>query len=175
MLLGLFSSACAARITAWDTAPPKVTTGQTQFADPFAYCAAVGTADAPDERYFGPPVPETIVQDLRQRAEIADVAPADWIAAGTVWRCMDGEVWACFVGANLPCSEKAATSTTPHPEMEPFCNENPNADAIPEAITGRATIYEWRCLDGTPHVVGQQFTVDSRGSLLDIWYELARQ
>jgi hypothetical protein len=28
------------------------------FTDPFAYCAALGTIDAPDSRYTGPKVPE---------------------------------------------------------------------------------------------------------------------
>ena len=143
------------------------------YADPFAYCAAVGTIDTPDEPYVGVAAPEAIIKDLREKAGIADDAPNDWVAAGTVWRCMDGDVWACFVGANLPCSEKADTSSTPRPEMEEFCEANPNADTIPAAVTGRATVYEWRCMDGTPQVVKQVLTPDAQGFPSEFWYQLS--
>jgi len=170
-LLVLVLSSCTAQ-TATGTAGSPVATEQTQFSDPFAYCAAIGTIDAPDERYVGSATPEEIIKELRTKAGIADDAPADWVAAGTVWRCMDGKVWACFVGANLPCSEKADTSRTPSPAMEDFCKENQNADGIPAAVTGRATVYEWRCSAGTPEIVKQLVTPDAQGFLADFWYEL---
>ena len=175
VLLALTSSACEARTASPQPAAPTATAQQSQFADPFAYCAAVGTIDAPDERYAGATVPEPLLVDLREKAGIADDAPADWVEAGTVWRCMDGAVWACFAGANLPCSEKADTSTTPWPEMEEFCQEDPNADVIPAAVTGRATVYEWRCLEGTPQVIRQCFEPDAQGFISDFWYELESQ
>jgi hypothetical protein len=152
---------------------PTPTGPAATYTDPFVYCAAVGTIDAPDERYVGPVAPEGVIEGLRKKAGIAEDAPDDWVAAGTVWRCMDGKVWACFVGANLPCSEKADTSSTPRPEMEEFCSANPNADTIPAAVTGRATIYEWRCVDGTPQIVRQVFTPDAQGFLSDFWYQLS--
>jgi hypothetical protein len=41
------------------TASPAPGSGpQARFSDPFAYCAAVGTIDAPDARYTGPRVPD---------------------------------------------------------------------------------------------------------------------
>jgi hypothetical protein len=175
VLLALLLSACGSQIAPTKSVVPTATTEQAQFSDPFAYCAAVGTIDASDERYVGPAVPESVTQDLRKKAGIGDDAPADWVAAGTVWRCMDGRVWACFVGANLPCSEKADTSSTPQPEMEDFCRANTNADSIPLAVTGRATIYEWRCVDGAPQVVRQLLTPDAQGFLSDFWYELSPQ
>jgi hypothetical protein len=152
---------------------PMPTVPAPTFTDPFNYCAAVGTIDAPDERYAGLAVPEAIIEGLREKAEIGDEAPAGWVAALTVWRCMDGEVWACFVGANLPCSEKADTSSTPQPEMEDFCNANPNTEVIPAAVTGRATVYEWRCVDTAPQVVTQLLEPDALGFLSDFWYELS--
>lgn len=167
-LLATLLSACTAKTS------PTATPEQTQFSDPFAYCTAVGDVDAPDARYTGPAVPDQIVKDLRKKAEIADDAPAEWVNAGTVWRCMDGRVWACFVGANLPCSEKADVSATPQPELNDFCKANPQADVIPEAVTGRATVYEWRCADGAPQTVKQFLTPDARGFLSNFWYEMAQ-
>jgi hypothetical protein len=163
-LAAFFLSACGA---------PQTPTTPTD--DPFAYCASVGTIDAPDARYAGPKVPEVIVKGLRKEAGIGDEPPEDWIVAGTVWRCMDGNVWACFVGANLPCSEKADTSRTPTSEMEDFCKDNPTSDVIPAATTGRATVYEWRCTNGAPEIVKQVAEPDAQGFLSHIWYEIKAQ
>jgi len=150
--------------------PPKE--GE-QFSDPFAYCAAVGTIDAPDERYVGPKVPDVIIKSLRKKLEISDEAPDEWVASGTVWRCMDGKVWACFIGANIPCMAKANTSQTPTSEMMDFCKERPNADVIPASVTGRETVYEWRCENGTPKIVRQVFKPDAQGFISDFWYEIS--
>lgn len=169
LLLAFLSSACASQ-----GAPTPTPTPPAQFSDPFNYCAAVGTVDAPDERYVGPAAPEAVITGLREKAGIAQDAPADWVAAGTVWRCMEGQVWACFVGANLPCSEKADPSATPQPPLNEFCQANPEAGTIPAAVTGRATIYDWRCLEGRPQVVEQRLTPDAQGFLSEFWYELSR-
>jgi hypothetical protein len=140
--------------------------------DPFAYCESVGTIDAPDAGYSGPEVPEAIAKGLREEAGVADDAPEDWVLTGTTWRCMDDQVWACFVGANLPCSEKADTSREPTSEMEAFCQGNPTSDAIPVAVTGRATVYTWRCTDGQPEIVEQVAEPDSQGYLSNVWYRI---
>jgi hypothetical protein len=155
------------------TEPPSSRASQGQFSDPFAYCAAVGTVDAPDTRYAGPEVPEAIVLGLRQALDTPDDAPMDWFVAGTVWRCMDGGVWACFIGANLPCTAKADTSRTPTPGMVDFCQENPNSDFIPAAATGRETVYEWRCTDGDPEIVKELVEPDAQGFMSNIWYEIS--
>jgi hypothetical protein len=168
-------SACASQIAPTNSVVATPTKKQTQFTDPFIYCAAIGTIDKPDERYVGPAAPEAIIKDLRKKAGIADNAPDDWVAAGTVWRCMDGQVWACFVGANLPCSEKADISSTPQPAMNDFCKSNPQADSIPGAVTGRATVYEWRCTNGASTVVKQIDTPDAQGFLSNFWHEVTSQ
>jgi hypothetical protein len=142
--------------------------------DPFAYCAAVGTIDQPDERYTGPDVPDVIAEGLRTAFNTPDT-PLEVYQRGTYWRCMDGKVYACNVGANLPCQEKADTSETPTAAMEEFCQDsaNANAEAIPMVVTGRATIYGWRCTDGNPEIVNQFAEPDAQGFLSNIWYEIA--
>ena len=143
------------------------------FADPFNYCAAVGTIDAPDVRYVGPEAPDAIVEGLKKELEMSDDAPAEWFVAGTVWRCMGGKVLACFVGTNLPCTAKADTSRTPTPAMVDFCEANPTSDFIPAVVTGRETVYEWRCTDGVPEIVKELFKPDAQGFLSDFWYEIS--
>jgi hypothetical protein len=141
------------------------------YIDPFAYCAAVGTVDAPDARYTGEAVPAAVVEALVRQGVVAADAPPEF-QANAVWRCMDGQVWACHFGANLPCQERADTSQTPTAEMEGFCQSNPNADVIPATVTGRATVYEWQCSEGQPAVVRQVFSSDAQGFLADFWFEL---
>ncbi|HXH10298.1 MAG TPA: hypothetical protein VNP04_11125 [Alphaproteobacteria bacterium] len=153
--------------------PASGTASQRMFSDPFAYCSAVGTIDAPDSRYTGPQVPEVVAQGLKQAFGAPAEAPLDVFIRGTSWRCMGGEVYACNVGANLPCGEKADTSRTPRAGMLQWCKENPNAEVIPAFASGRATVYEWKCTNGAPAVVRQVAEPDARGFLSHIWYAIS--
>ncbi len=90
------------------TPPPTPTTAApaaqaASYADPFSYCATVGTIDTPDSRYTGPAIPDSVAQGLKNASGASADAPLDIFKNGTYWRCMDGKVYACFVGANLPC------------------------------------------------------------------------
>lgn len=172
-LVAFFLSACGAQQTSavpTDVASPGA---GTEFSDPFAYCATVGTIDAPDALYVGPPVPDMLIEGMKKAGVVSDEIPNDMIVGGTVWRCMDGEVWTCFGGANLPCMAKADTGQAPSPAMTDFCKEEPNSDFIPAAVAGRETIYEWRCADGAPEIVKQVFEPDARGFLSDFWYKIS--
>jgi hypothetical protein len=150
---------------------PAQGTAEARYPDPFAYCAAVGTIDVPDAGYVGPALPEGVINGL-QKALGLPGTPAPPVAQNSFWRCMGGKVYACTVGANLPCQEKADTGKTPNAEMVAFCKAQANAEVIPAVVTGRATVYEWRCKDGKPEVVKQVMNVDAQGYLADIWYAL---
>lgn len=143
------------------------------YTDPFAYCSAVGTADQPGADYTGDKVPESIATALRTALNAPDT-PLDMLKKGSSWRCMDGKVYGCFVGANLPCGEKADTGKTPTQAMNDFCAQNTNSDFIPASETGRATVYEWRCTSGKPEVVKQLVQPDKQGFLSNVWYALAK-
>ena len=169
----LILSQCTATATSTSTPTAPATLQPTgNYTDPFAYCAAVGAVDAPGSDYVGPKTPPSIIDGLKKAANLSSDMPETIIESGTVWRCMNGRVWACFVGANLPCSEKADTSQTPTQPMVDFCQANPAAEAIPAAVTGRATVYEWRCTDGSPAIVKQLFQPDAQGFIADFWYEI---
>lgn len=180
-LFGLaFLVACApAAVTApAETLPPAAVpqTGATSasqtFADPFAYCAGVGTIDQPDARYTGPKLPDAVVNGLIKASGAAADTPVDVFRQGTFWRCMDKQVYACFVGANLPCESKANTSQEPTAAMNDFCKANPGADTIPAAVTGHETIYAWACKDSQAVAGKQVFQVDSQGYIREIWYAI---
>lgn len=149
-------------------ASPLAEPGAT-YADPFAYCAAAGTVDQPDDSYVGPAAPEAIAIGLRLAFETPDT-PLEFYQDGMVWRCADGMVVACAVGANLPCSEKADLSTEPSEEIVAYCEENPDSDFVPMVVTGRATVYQWSCADGEPQIGETISSVDAQGYLADIWY-----
>jgi hypothetical protein len=146
---------------------------QATFTDPFAYCSALGTIDAPDARYTGPKVPEVVAQGLKKAFGAPVDAPLGPFLHNTFWRCMDGQVYACTVGANLPCQERADTSRWPTEGLTNFCHDNPHAEVIPAVATGRATVYEWKCDNGVPAIVRQVAQPDAQGFLSHIWYAIA--
>jgi hypothetical protein len=148
-------------------------TQSASFSDPFAYCASVGTADVPDARYTGPKVPDTIARGIIKATHASPDAPLNVFVNNSFWRCMDGKVFACTVGANLPCMAKADTNRTATAAEVEFCQANPNSDFIPAAVTGRETVYQWRCANGAPEVVKQVLQPDTRGFISDFWYEIS--
>ncbi len=145
----------------------------TTYTDPFAYCTAVGTVDAPDARYVGPPVPDAIARGLRAVTGGSPDTPLDMFVNASFWRCMDGQVYACWVGANLPCQEKANTSQTPTADMTNYCQANLTATALPGFVTGGATVYAWSCQNGAATPGQQVMQVDARGFLANIWYAIS--
>lgn len=155
--------------TVLPTAPVAKAVG---FRDPFDYCAAVGTIDAPDDRYSGPAVTEPIARGLKDAFEAPPAAPLAPFFHNSIWRCMDGRVYACNRGSNLPCLEKADAGREPTAAMNAFCRTNPGADYIPFAATGRATIYQWRCRGARPAIVKQYVEPDRRGFLSNVWHEI---
>ena len=142
------------------------------FVDPFAYCAAVGTIGAPDARYTGPAMPEAVARGLKAALALPADGPVDPLLGNSIWRCMNGKVYACTVGANLPCSEKADARREPAPALADFCRQNPGAEAIPMAVTGRATVFAWRCAGERPGIMRQFAHPDAAGYLAHIWYPI---
>jgi hypothetical protein len=87
---------------------------------------------------------------------------------------MARKVDACTFGANLPCREKADTGRSPTPGMIAFCRDNLGARFMPMAVTGRATVYAWRCAGDTPAIQRRVTEPDASGYLAAAWYEIAR-
>jgi hypothetical protein len=141
--------------------------------DPFAYCAAVGTIDAPDERYTGPPVPQAVARGLQKAFGVAAAEPLAPFERGTSWRCMDGAVYACNVGANLPCAAQPARDPQPTDGMRTYCGENPGADVIPMYVTGHDAIYAWSCAGPEPERGARVAELDGRGYVASIWHRIA--
>lgn len=149
-------------------APAPASQGTT-FTDPFAYCAAVETTDAPDNRYVGEKVPESIARGLQRAFGAPADAPLEPFLRSSFWRCGGGKVYACTDGANLPCQTKADLGRQPTAGVVQFCQQNNDAANIPAVATGRATVYQWRCAATAPEIVRQLVEPDERGFLANIW------
>ncbi len=152
---------------------PASTEAPNTFSDPFAYCAAVGQIDAPDARYTGPKMSDALFKDYLAAAKLdPSTQYPDQFKQMTIWRCMEGKVYACNFGANIPCDSKANTDKNPTPAMSDFCKANPNSDAIPMAVTGHNIIYNWHCKGDAPEI-GEAFdTVDAAGYQSNFWVAL---
>lgn len=126
-----------------------------------AYCAQIGTDDAlrPLPRAL---VPQAVSLFGLERMPVAQVL------RGTVIRCMDGAVWACNYGANLPCGKADKRDTLPARGAE-WCRKNPDASFVPAYISGHDSIYRWRCEAGSPVAGSPVAQTDARGFLTRYW------
>lgn len=143
-----------------------------RYSDPATYCAAVRTIDKPDARYGGPAVPDWMARALKAATHAAASAPLDLFKHAT-WRCAGGHVLACAYGANIPCDSKADTSRTPAAGAESFCREHADANVVPAAATGHATVYAWRCRAGRPEIVRRVLKVDRQGFAVSFWHRVS--
>jgi hypothetical protein len=130
---------------------------------PKILCEHVGTDDT------ARPIPQDLVPAMN--AAFAMRMPDREVMNTSVFRCAEGHVLVCTVGANLPCG-KADTSRAPNPAIERWCRDNQDASVVPAAATGHDTIYEWRCSAGRPQIVRQTLHVDPRGFVAEFWKKL---
>ena len=86
------------------------------------------------------------------------------------YRCMNGKVMVCFVGANLPCAKMNAKRE--NSGADSFCRDNPGADSVPAFATGHDTIYAYRCRGGRAEVTATIQQLDQRGFARALWVEL---
>lgn len=136
------------------------------YTDPFAYCASIGTVDAPNSEWQGSEIPNQVIDFFLQKESLDPEYYGD--PKFYKWRCVDGSVWGCFVGVNLPC-QMANESTEPLPETITFCQLNPDS-AVPLAAAGHNNIYLWRCEGKTPAIERQIYEVDSQGFITQYWH-----
>lgn len=149
---------------AWEAHPPLT------FDDPFGYCTAVGTIDRPDSRYTGPVIASAALPSLL--AAFPGTIPEAFRPGNTFFRCFEGRVLACTVGANLNCG-LADASRQPKPGMTTYCQDNPESDFIPLAVAGHEGVFAWQCRNGQPVIERQVFTVDPRGFVSEFWQQLS--
>lgn len=166
-------SGCVAVCGAVMGRPALATDSRMGVADPFAYCERVRT----DDRISGAgsTTSEAAAKILAPYVRSAFGLPAAAAPpAGSVfWRCMQGRVYVCIVGANLPCASKADRAKR-NPGADAYCRENPDASDVPAFATGHETIYSWRCAAGKAQRGAPIADLDERGFRRDLWHGIAK-
>ena len=94
---------------------------------------------------------------------------AEVMRTGVV-RCAKGVVLACLTGANLNCG-KADTRRSSIGGTA-WCKDHVDVDFIPQAATGNATVYNWRCEGGLAVPERQVQRVDAWGYAAPNWRAL---
>jgi hypothetical protein len=138
--------------------------------DPFAYCSAMRSIDVPAGG--SSPIPAVLAPYLARTLGLQPntaMAPQNYY-----WRCMDGAIYVCAVGANMPCGAKA-DSAKGNVGARNYCRENRDAIFVPAYATGHASIYSWSCSAGRAVRGKQASKIDPRGFRADIWYRVAHE
>jgi hypothetical protein len=112
------------------------------------------------------PLPAALVPKVEKIFGI-HTTDSGWVARSTVARCMGGRLWACNMGANLPCGK--ANTAHSLPAGDDWCKQNPNSDFIPAYITGHDSVEQWRCSNGAPSITGRPQPTDAQGYLSNYW------
>jgi hypothetical protein len=134
-----------------------------------ALCARVRDDDT--IRGYSPSLRDDTVRAFKTFFPDAKGVPADdELEAQANFRCMNGKVLVCFVGANLPCVKM--NTARDNPGANEFCRSNPDAYLVPASATGHDTIYSYRCQGGRAEVDGEVWELDERGFAKKLWTEI---
>jgi hypothetical protein len=143
------------------------------FESPFAFCARVGTDDRSGGSHgaAGGAALEALEPYLLQALGLprdASLAPNE-----IFWRCMDGKVYVCARGANIPCDSKADRAKLNRGAAN-YCRENPSAAEVPAYATGHRTVYSWKCVEGHAERGRTVSATDRRGFRTDSWHVVVK-
>jgi hypothetical protein len=129
-------------------------------ASPQKLCRASATDDEPR------PIPQALVPAAVRLFGLEGMQ-AEQVERTTLYRCVDGRILVCNLGANLPCGK--ANTSRDLPETDAWCAENQGSDSIPMYVTGHDTIYRWRCDGRKAATSGEPLAVDPRGFIARLW------
>ena len=125
-------------------------------------------------RDYQPSLHDAALRAFKKFFPDAAQKPADNMLAGQAkFRCMSGKVYACFIGANLPCSKMNTEKS--NAGADAFCKDNPTADSVPMVATGHDTIYSYRCKDGRAEIARKLYQLDQRGFAQSLWTPVASE
>ena len=124
---------------------------------PRTHCASVGT----DDTLLTPP--PSLAPAIRRLFNIR----GHYEAKAAYYRCADGAVKVCFVGANLPCGK--ANTRKNLPAVARWCETHPDTESIPLYVTGHDLLYSWHCVGAKVTTGAPVGTLDGRGFFENYW------
>jgi len=143
------------------------------FESPLAFCTRVGTDDRLGSSHGAASGAALAALEPHLHEALGLPRDAPLPPNEVFWRCMDGKVYVCARGANIPCDSKADRSKV-NPGAANYCRENPHAADVPAYATGHRTVYVWRCIDGRAEAGATVSATDRRGFRTDIWHVVVR-
>jgi hypothetical protein len=138
----------------------------------FQHCASVRDDDK--VRSYEPALREPTNRAFKKLFPDAKAEPnPSEFGTQAQYRCMDGKVMVCFIGANLPCAK--INTARGNPGADAFCKTA--ADEVPVAAyaTGHDSAYSFKCRGGRAVVDHETWKLDKRGFAEKIWTALPRQ
>jgi len=96
-----------------------------------------------------------------------EAMPPAQVERSTYFRCADGQVFVCTVGANLACG--VADTRRDLPGVKAWCAEHPGSQNVPAYVTGHAMIYLLRCDGPRPVASRSALGADPRGFISQNW------
>jgi hypothetical protein len=124
---------------------------------PRSYCARVGT----DDTLWTPP--PSLAPAIRRLFNIR----GHYEAKAAYYRCADGAVKVCFVGANMPCGK--ANTRKNLPAVARWCETHPDTESIPLYVTGHDSLYSWHCRGARASTGTSVGALDARGFFEEYW------
>jgi hypothetical protein len=124
---------------------------------PRAYCARAGTDDA-----LRPP-PAALASTIKRLFAIR----AGFTLRAAYYRCANGAVKVCLVGADLPCGK--ANTRKNLPAVARWCETHPDREHIPLYVTGHDSLYSWHCVGAKAATSAPKGALDPRGFFAQYW------
>ena len=136
----------------------------------FQHCASGRNDD--DVRNYEPALREPTIKAFKEMFPNTRADPSEFETQAR-YRCMDGRVMICFIGANLPCVK--INTAKDNPGADAFCKNASNEVPVPAYATGHDAAYSFKCRDGRAVVDLETWKLDKRGFAEKIWTALPRQ
>jgi hypothetical protein len=130
----------------------------------FQHCSSVRDDD--ELRGYDPSLREVTIEAFRKLAPNVK-AETDGFEAQAQYRCMDGKVMVCFVGANLPCAK--INRSEDNSGANAACIGASDGATVPAAAAGHDSAYAFICRGGRAVVDHQTWKLDKRGFAQAIW------
>jgi hypothetical protein len=136
-----------------------------------ALCTRLGNDDT--IRPYSPSLRSETVRAFKTRYPDAKGVPADEeLEIQANFRCMNGKVLVCFIGANLPCVKM--NTARDNAGADEFCRSHSSGEeSVPAAATGHDAVYSYRCRNGRAEVDGELWQLDERGFAKKLWTEIS--
>ena len=87
-----------------------------------------------------------------------------------IWRCMDGDVFACATGASGSACQKMSAGKLPTAAISAFCIQQPNSQFVPMSVIGNSPA-SWKCVGPVPKIL-QSVQLDKRNFMKDSWLKV---